>query len=115
MKNNIIIIILVIVIGAVAFWYLGQNNNNTGSSLSVDAQTSNSADAQYIYNILQQMAQVKLDDSIFSDPNFQSLRDNTATFPLQSAGRNNPFAPTGTDTAAPGQTQTATSSPAVKN
>jgi hypothetical protein len=113
MKNNIIIIILVIVIGAVAFWYLGKDQNNNGSSLSVTAQTSNSADAEYIYNILQQMAQVKLDDSIFSNPNFQGLKDNTATFPPQAAGRPNPFSKTGTDTVIPGQSTQSLSSSSV--
>jgi hypothetical protein len=108
MKNNIVTIILVIIIGMVAFWYLGNNNNNnTGSSLSLSTQTSDSADAKYIYNILQQMAQVTLEDSIFKDPIFQNLKDNTASFPSQAAGRNNPFAPTGTDLSVPAATTTA--------
>ena len=53
--------------------------------------------AQYIYTMLQQMAQVTLDDSIFSKPNFQSLKDNTVSLTPQATGRNNPFAPVGTD------------------
>ena len=104
MKNNLLIIILVIIIGLVAFWYLGKGSPDNGSSLSVDVQTSNSADATYIYNILQQMAQVTLDDSIFSNSVFQNLKDNTVSFSPQAAGRPNPFSPVGTDVNVSGQT-----------
>ena len=97
MKNNVITIILIIVVGMVAFWYLGQNNNSSTSTLTATVQTSDSADAKYIYNILQQMAQVILDDSIFSSQAFQNLKDNTVSFPQQTAGRSNPFAPVGAD------------------
>ena len=105
MRNNILVIILVIIVGMVAFWYLGKNNNNVStSSITADTATSNSADAKYIYNILQEMAQVNLDDSIFSNPVFQSLKDNTISFAPQAAGRNNPFSPVGTDLGTVGQT-----------
>lgn len=97
MKNNIVTIILVILIGMVAFWYLTKPADTTTSYLSADVKTTNSADAKYIYTILQQMAQVNLDDSIFTNPTFQNLKDNTAFFSPQVSGRNNPFAPVGTD------------------
>jgi len=98
-KKNISIIIIVIVVFIIAFMYLGRNNSNTGTSaLSVQTTgTANNADAQYIYNLLQQMAAVKLDDSIFSRQDFQSLKDNTVTLTPQQAGRNNPFSPIGSD------------------
>ena len=105
MKNNIITIILVIVIGMVAFWYLTKTDNTT-AYLVTDIKTTDSVDAKYIYNILQQMAQVNLDDSIFSNHVFQNLKDNTVSFSPQSSGRNNPFAPVGTDL---GGVQSATS------
>ncbi len=103
MKNNIITIILIIAVGMVVFWYLGKNNTDMSSSLSADVRTTDSTDAKYIYNILQQMAQVSLDDSIFANPVFQNLKDNTVSFSPQSAGRNNPFAPVGADSNIGGQ------------
>jgi len=103
-KKNIFIIIIVVLLVMLAFWYLGNSSSTAGdSSLSVSQTSSESADAQYIYNLLQQMSQVKLDDSIFSDPSFQNLKDNTVSFSAQPSGRNNPFAPIGT-TGAPAQT-----------
>lgn len=97
MKNNIVTIILVTLVGMVAFWYLTKPIDTTTSYLATDVQTTNSSDAKYIYNILQQMAHVTLDDSIFSNSIFKNLKDNTASFSPQASGRDNPFAPVGTD------------------
>jgi hypothetical protein len=102
MKNNIVTLILVIVVGMIAFWYLTKTDT-TPAYLVSDVKTSDSVDAKYIYTILQKMAQVTLDDSVFSNPVFKNLKDNTVSFSPQSAGRNNPFAPVGTDTNTPGQ------------
>ena len=49
------------------------------------------------------MAQVNLDDSLFSSLTFKNLRDNTVSFSPQPSGRNNPFAPVGTDFNVTGQ------------
>lgn len=109
MKNNIITIILVLVIGMVAFWYLTKTDGTT-AYLVTDVKTTDSVDAKYIYNILQQMAQVSLDDSLFSNQIFQNLKDNTVSFSPQSSGRNNPFAPVGSDLNAIGQATQSTTS-----
>ncbi len=103
MKNKIITLIAAVLIIMLAFWYLTKTDIPT-SYLVTDAKTTDSIDAKYIYNILQKMSQVTLDDSIFSSNAFQSLKDNTATLATQLVGRNNPFAPTGNDTSIPGQT-----------
>ncbi len=104
MKNNIITIILVVVIGMVAFWYLTKTDSPT-SYLAASEKTANSTDAKYIYTILQKVRQVSLDDSIFQNPIFQNLKDNTAEFPLQDSGRSNPFAPIGNDLNVAGQAE----------
>ena len=80
-----------------AFWYLGNNSASPtdDSSLTTTVSTSESADAQYIYSLLQQMSQVKLEDTIFSESSFQNLKDNTVSFSSQPSGRDNPFAPIG--------------------
>lgn len=94
MKKNIPVVILIIVIGIVAFVYLNKSNSST-SLLTTDSVVSDSADAKYIYNILQQMKSVQLNDSIFSDPTFQGLNDNVINFSPQESGRVNPFSPIG--------------------
>jgi hypothetical protein len=91
-KKNILILGVVIVIFAFAGFYLF-NNTNTDQSLVADLKTPNSDEAQTIYNLLQKMSQVKLDDSIFSNQAFQSLKDNSIEILPQETGRENPFAP----------------------
>ena len=112
MKNNIITIVLIIAIGMVAFWYLTKTDTST-SYLATDAKTTNSTDAKYIYTILQKMAQVTLDDSIFSNPSFQNLKDNTVLFSPQASGRSNPFAPVGLDSGITGQSTSTIPTPSL--
>lgn len=98
-KKNILMLIIAVIFLGIAFMYLTRNNTTSdSSSLSVNSSTAPSADAQYIYSLLQRMSAVKLDDSIFSSAVFQSLKDNTVVLTAQQTGRNNPFSPIGTDT-----------------
>lgn len=83
---------MLLIIGFVAYMYL--NRDTSSNSLLVsDSATSDSADAKYIYNILQQMKNVQLNDSIFSNPIFQNLKENNIEFSTQEVGRINPFSP----------------------
>jgi len=106
MKKNAVIIISIVVILLVAYMYFNQSSAPSASYLVSNNPSTDSADAKYIYNILQQMAKVTLNDSIFSDPVFQSLKDNTVSFPAQAAGRSNPFAPVGSISAPTNQSTT---------
>jgi len=95
-KKTIFIIIIVGLLIMIAFSYLGNSGTSTSStSLTATQSGSESADAQYIYSLLQQMNQVKLEDTVFSDPSFLNLKDNTVSFSAQPSGRDNPFSPVG--------------------
>ncbi|MBU6370781.1 MAG: hypothetical protein KGH93_00270 [Patescibacteria group bacterium] len=104
MKKAIFAIAIAGLITLLAFWYLGNTGSApSDSSLSVAAGSAagpaNSSDAAYIYNLLQEMQQVKsqgnLSDTLFFSPAFVNLHDNTVTFSAPPAGRDNPFAPVG--------------------
>jgi hypothetical protein len=77
--------------------YLTKNQDTTGTSLVAEKKTADFADAKNILTLLNRMNQIKLDDSIFNSAVFQSLKDTTVTLVSQPTGRNNPFAPLGTD------------------
>jgi hypothetical protein len=94
-KKNIISLIIIVVLVIIAIMYLNGSNNDSSSTLTINTSVSQSDDSKYIYSLLQKMAQVRLDDSIFSSAVFQSLKDNTVTFGTQEIGRDNPFAPVG--------------------
>ncbi len=99
--KNISAFILIIIAIFFGIWYLsGSNSGSQGSlsSLTTTTASPQSSSAQYIYTLLQQMAQVKLDDSVFQDSVFKRLQDNTVTLSAQPTGRDNPFAPVGSIT-----------------
>jgi hypothetical protein len=69
----------------------------SGSSAPASLTTS-SPDAALSQNLLvtlQNLHTIKLDNTIFSQPAFQSLTDFGVVIPKQEPGRRNPFAPLG--------------------
>lgn len=50
-----------------------------------------------ILALLSDIKSVQLDESIFSDPRFQSLQDTSVDLKPEAKGRTNPFAPLGKD------------------
>ncbi len=88
-SNKTLIGGLVVAIAVVyGIWQYSQTGSG-GSSLSATPTTS-AAGADLLVALTNLQA-VKLDDSIFSDPAFQSLSDFGVTLPAQPLGRPNPF------------------------
>ena len=92
-KKNIIMLIVIAVIFAFVGFYLFNKSSTDTSTLTADSKATPAVGAQDIYNSLQKMAKVKLDDSIFSNQVFQSLKDNSIDVPPQETRGSNPFAP----------------------
>lgn len=102
------IILIVALFAAGALWY-GMSQSGSGSSSAIVASgsgvatgaggsvISNAADpeTQKILDILLALRSVKLDDTIFSNPAFASLKDFTTEIVPEPAGRPDPFAPLG--------------------
>jgi hypothetical protein len=84
----VIVIVLIFVIS-----YFGKTTDTTVQSLVSDKGVAQTTDAKYILNLLNKMNQVKLEDTIFSDKVFISLKDNSVTLVAQPVSRENPFAP----------------------
>ncbi len=97
-KNQIITLVLVIIVGFIVFVYFkNSSKDNSGASIVAEQRVTEFAGAREILSLLNRMSGVKLDNSIFSDNSFKSLRDTTVVLVAQPVGRNNPFAPLGTD------------------
>ena len=111
-KNKIIIIVVVIIVGVFAYFYLTRDQSGTANApLVSEAKTTTFADAKDILTLLNRMSQIKLDDSIFQNVVFKSLKDTTVILVSQPTGRNNPFAPLGSDGTTKVQPQTTTKTP----
>ena len=73
------------------FVYMTYFTNPTSPTLT-SSDTSITL-SQNLLITLQNLHTIKLDDTIFSDPAFQSLTDFGVIIPLEAAGRRNPFLP----------------------
>ena len=105
-KNILIFVALAVIIGISAFYFLRKNPEEadlvstagtattpTSSVGTLDSSTTNS-----FLTLLLSVRSVSLDDSIFNDRVFNSLRDSTVyIYPDDNNGRLNPFAPIGVE------------------
>lgn len=58
-----------------------------------------------ILSILGDLGSIRLDDSVFQNPIFQSLKDYSVVIPREIKGRKNPFLPIGQDVIPTGATE----------
>jgi len=63
------------------------------SPATLTASGTNATLSQNLLVTLQNLHTIQLDDSIFTDPAFESLTDFGVVIPQQTPGRSNPFAP----------------------
>ena len=112
-RNIIIIAVVIVVLIAAYFFFSGSSSNqaslvsspSTTQLPSINNQTPDttiptggSLVAKDFLTLLLNVKGIKLDDSVFSDPAFNSLRDSSITLtPDGTEGRPNPFAQFGTD------------------
>ncbi len=86
------IITFVVLVGG--GWYLLSNSSPSSTpDLIATGPSTSSSDNQQLVTTLNELRAVKLDNSIFSNPAFQSLQDFTTPITPEPVGRPNPFAP----------------------
>lgn len=90
LKNNKSIIIVAVLCLAGLFVYFQYFTGAAPAPLTSAAPAPGGAN---LLTALGNLQTVKLDNSLFSDPAFQSLADFGTTIPPQPIGRLNPFAP----------------------
>ncbi|MDO8518519.1 MAG: hypothetical protein Q7S26_04500 [bacterium] len=82
----------IVVLGLLYYFFFMSAAPQPTLSTSTSA-TDDSPVTQSLLVMLSNLHTIKLDGSIFTDPTFISLTDFGVVIPLQSVGRNNPFAP----------------------
>lgn len=91
LKQNMVPIVAGILLLGGIYVYMAYFSNTSSATLT--ASDSSAALSQNLLVTLQNLHTIKLDDSIFSEPAFQSLTDFGVVIPQQTPGRSNPFAP----------------------
>ena len=106
-KNIIIFIIIGAIFVLIYIFFIKQSSPDTAtlisslpsSTVSNTAEDQNSLVTQKFLTLLLSVKNIRLDDAIFSNNAFISLRDSSIILtPDGNEGRINPFAPLGSDT-----------------
>ncbi len=63
----------------------------------VSAEGGSNQKGREILALLDDLKKIRLDENVFSDPVFQSLKDLSVVLMVEPRGRPNPFAPIGKD------------------
>lgn len=92
LKKNKMMLGGIIVVAALVWAYFTYFSGSSAPLTATDADSSIGGDLLVTLNSI---STLRLDDSIFKDPVFQSLSDFGVTIPPQDSGRRDPFAPVG--------------------
>ena len=89
--QNLIVVLGLLVVAALGYFLYTQNQNSV-LSLGTDVVTTQAAlENQDFLNKLNELQAITLDDSLFSDPRFQSFINFRPPVIEESVGRENPF------------------------
>lgn len=105
LRNKFVIgaIVLVVLFGA---WY-GLTSSSAPASVLTSASPDASPGDQDIVATLVQLQAITLSGTIFSNPAYQSLQDDTVSIQSEPVGRSDPFAPTSYSAPVTGSAQSA--------
>ncbi len=95
------VLIGVIILGVAFFAYSYFFAKPAEPLLSAQAVSTTTSVDQDLISLLLELKSIRLDDSIFSDPAFNSLQDFSQELVQEPIGRMNPFAPLGVRPLAP--------------
>ena len=88
------IIAIVIIAVLIVFFYLsGDSAPKDKSLLSIETSSEVDVASSQVLSLLNQIKSLKIDNSLFSDPSYNTLRDYSVAVPPLNVGRQNPFAP----------------------
>jgi hypothetical protein len=94
LKKNMIPIAAGVLLLVGIYVYMTYFSSPTSATLT--ASDASATLSQNLLVTLQNLHTIKLDNSIFSEPAFQSLTDFGVVIPAEAIGRRNPFLPTNT-------------------
>jgi hypothetical protein len=89
--QNLIALFGIVVLGVVGYFIYVQNSNVLESTTTSTSNEASLEAAQFLAR-LNELKLLRLDDSLFNDPRFRSLRDVRVPVVPTAIGRSNPFA-----------------------
>jgi hypothetical protein len=96
-KENKTLIFGIILAGLLVYVYFVFFRNDSASEELLTTSSNTSVISTNLLVTLSSLRVITLDNSLFSDPIFQSLSDAGVEIAPQNVGRRNPFAPIGSN------------------
>ncbi len=93
-NQTLILVIVIVVIAFFAYTYFF-TGKDSGAVLETQEVSIVTPADQDLISLLLELKSITLDESIFSNPSFQSLQDFSQELVPEPVGRINPFAPLG--------------------
>ncbi|MBV9349871.1 MAG: hypothetical protein JO026_03900 [Patescibacteria group bacterium] len=100
MKRGTLIVIIIVLLAIGFFSYSHFFGGSSEPLLATESGNGNPAVDQDLINLLLTLKNIRLDNSLFADPAYQSLQDFGKDLVPEPVGRPNPFAPLGNISAA---------------
>lgn len=91
-RNTLLLVALLVILGVGYFMFIADDDAPLSSGISGSEQVQ--LETQILLSQLQELQQIKIDQSVFSDARFTALRDFRQQLLEEPSGRVNPFAPT---------------------
>lgn len=93
-RNKLVALaLLVVVLGGIWFVLSGDSGESESLVVSGGADSIKSSEERAALDTLLQLKAIQLDDSVFREPAFLSLRDSRTEIVSEPIGKRNPFAP----------------------
>ena len=96
-------------------YFMFFSGGSSGPLLASSSATAVTPVTQELLVTLSNLRTIRLDETIFSDPVFESLSDFGVVIPPEAIGRRNPFAPLGAGGGAPATTTPAETEEATES
>ena len=85
--------VLVVIIGAYYMWGSSLSFSSSSDTLQGSGQSATGVAGAQVLTLLNQVKDLRIDKTLFTDQAYLSLHDFSVTIPQQNVGRANPFAP----------------------
>lgn len=87
----IILFVLLALSGFAYFYFIGLQPSPDAGIEQID--NTNQVAGIKVFNLLNEISAININDELFKDNSYQELRDLTVSIPILPIGRPNPFAP----------------------
>lgn len=103
MNKTTLITLAAVIIIAIGYFYVTGEESTQDAAVVTATNTADAAIGSRVLAILNQIQQIKIDNTFFESAAYRSLVDYSVEIPAQNVGRPNPFAPLPGQVAAPSQ------------